>query len=110
MLTKKDLIALNQQFSNGRIAHLSSLDFVLAQTYRSWHWFKTMCLLTRAILVDHVFEDGNKRTAAAMIMANLEMQGYTYNPDKIAQVVLRITKANITTIDKIGRLIKHAIE
>ncbi|HIH13314.1 TPA: hypothetical protein HA242_06345, partial [Candidatus Woesearchaeota archaeon] len=63
MLTRKDLKNLNLQFSNGQVHNESSLDFVLTQTARSPHWYKTMCLLTRAILLDHIFEDGNKRTA-----------------------------------------------
>ncbi len=110
MLTKKDLIRINQQFSTGNLVNESSLDFVLGQTKRSPHWFKTMCLLTRAILVDHPFEDGNKRTATAVIISYLEMNGYNYNPDKISQLVLRIAKSNLNDIHKIGRLINYAIK
>lgn len=108
MLTRKDLIALNQQFSNGRIINESSLDFILKQTYRSPHWFKTMCLLTRTVVLDHVFEDGNKRTGAAVIMAYLEMNDYHYDPDKISQIVIRIAKSHIRDTTKIGILIKNA--
>ena len=102
------MIALNQQFSNGKIINASSLDFVLKQTYRSPHWFKTMCLLTRTIVIDHVFEDGNKRTTTAVIMAYLDLNGYVYNPDLISKVVLRIAQSNIKNITKIGILINHA--
>ncbi len=108
MLTRKDLLIINRQFSSGQLINESSLDFVLKQTSRSPHWFKTMCLLTRTILLDHVFEDGNKRTAAAVIMAYLDMNSYSYNPDKVSQVVLRIAKKNIKDITKIGILIKNA--
>lgn len=109
MLTKKDIIAINERFSNGRIVNKSSIEFVLETTKKSKHWYKTMCLLTRAILIDHVFEDGNKRTAAAMIMAYLDMNGYTYNPDTIGKIVLLVAQKNITEINKIGRIIKHDI-
>ncbi len=109
MLTKKDVIAINQQFSNGRIINESSLDFILTQTYRSKHWYKTMCLLTRTILLDHIFEDGNKRTATAVIMGYLEMNSYSNNPDNITKIILTITKNNISNINIIGRLINHAI-
>lgn len=108
MLSRKDLIALNQQFSSGTILNNGSLDFVLHQTYRSKHWFKTMCLLTRAILIDHLFEDGNKRTAAAVIMTYLEAHGRTYHPEGIAKAVLRLTQNNISDVKKIGRIINHA--
>ena len=100
-------MAINQRFSTGHIINGSSLDFVLQQTYRSPHWFRTMSLLVRAMAIDHVFEDGNKRTAAAVIMAYLDMNGYAYNPDKVSQVVLRIAKANIKDITKIGILINN---
>lgn len=110
MLTRKDLISINRQFSSGHIRNESSLDFVLKQTYRSNYWFKTMCLLARTILIDHVFEDGNKRTAAAVIMAYLDMNSYHYNPDSISRAVLRIAKSSIRDTNKIGRIIKNAIE
>ena len=110
MLTRKNLIRINRQFASGRIINESSLDFVLKQTYRSPHWFKIMCLLSRTILLDHVFEDGNKRTATGVIMTYLDLNGQTYNPDKIAQIVLQITKQNVSSITKIGRLINYAIK
>ncbi|MBI4152452.1 Fic family protein [Candidatus Woesearchaeota archaeon] len=109
MLSKKDLIAINEKFSNGKIVNQSSMEFVLETTKKSKHWYKTMCLLTRAILIDHVFEDGNKRTAAAMIMAYLDMNDYTYNPDAIGKIVLLVARKNITDTNKIGRMIKHGI-
>ena len=88
MLSEKDLITINTQFSSGAVRNKSSLQFALAQTYRSKYWFKSMCLLARAITIDHIFEDGNKRTAAVVIMACLDMNRYDYNPDKVAEVVL----------------------
>lgn len=110
MLTSKDLIAINRQFSRGNVRNKGSMDFVLAQTCRSKQWFKSMCLLARAILIDHIFEDGNKRTAAAVIMAYLDMNGYHYNPDKVAETVLMIAKKSIKDVNKIGRLVKNAID
>ena len=107
MLTKKDLIAINQEFHNGKIVNESSLEFVLSQTYRSKYWFKTMCLLVRSILIDHIFEDGNKRTAAMVIMVYLRTNNITFNPDKVTQIVLKITKSNTHNLNKIGRLINH---
>lgn len=109
MLSKKDLIAINEQFSTGSVVNSSSLDFVINQTKRSNNWYKTMCLISRAIIVDHIFEDGNKRTATAVIIAYLDAHDYSYNPDLIAKTVLRIAKYNITDTNKIGRLLKNAL-
>ncbi|MDD4877506.1 MAG: hypothetical protein PHO02_00535 [Candidatus Nanoarchaeia archaeon] len=109
MLTEKDLISLNRQFSSGIVRNKSSMEFALSQIHRSKYWFKSMCLLARAITIDHIFEDGNKRTAASVIMAYLDMNNYDYNPDKVAEVVLAIAKKSIKDINKIGGMIKNAI-
>lgn len=108
MLTRKDLLTINATFSNGKVLNGSSLDFVVEQTHRSRNWYTAMCLIVRAILVDHVFEDGNKRTAANIIMSYLEMNSIPYNPDMVGKAVLRIVKENITDTRQIGRLINHA--
>lgn len=110
MLNKKDIISLNQQFATGKIANGSSLDFALEQSKRSPNWFKNMCLLARNILLDHIFEDGNKRTATAVIMTYLDLKEYHYHSDKIGLIILKITKGNITNINTIERLIHNAID
>lgn len=110
MLSKKDLISLNQEFAEGIIVNKSSLDYVVDMTRKSKNWLKTAALLVRAILVDHIFTDGNKRTAAAVIMACLEMQGFVCDQDKVGAVVIRIIKENITDVRKIERLIKNVVK
>ena len=110
MLNKKNLISINQQFASGKIANGSSLDFVLSHTLKSKNWHKSLCLLTRNILIDHIFEDGNKRTAMAIIMGYLDMNSQHYNPDKIMKLVLKITKSNLNNLNTIGRMIQNATE
>jgi|SRR3989344_5317249 len=107
MITKKDLIKINQQFASGRISNTSSLDFALKQIQCSPHWYKNMCLLTRNVVIDQIFEDGNKRTAVAVIITYLELNNCEYNPDKISQLVIKIIKSKITNLETIGRLIHH---
>ncbi len=108
MLSKKDLIVLNQQFHTCRFANESSLDYALGITRQSRNWLKTAAILMRAILVDHVFEDGNKRTAAAVMRTYLEMQCITYDDDSVNKTVLEISKRHIKDIRKIERMIKNA--
>lgn len=110
MLSKKDIIVINQEFHTGKIANESSLDFGLAQVQRSKNWLKTAAILSRAILIDHVFEDGNKRTAAGVIAGIMEMNDIAYSADKINKAVLRITKQNITKIKEIEKVIANARE
>jgi|SRR3989344_194490 len=108
-LTKKDILALNQEFDYGNFHNEASLDFALSYVRRIDKWTKALVLLTKAIFIDHVFEEGNKRTAALLIKAYAEHQGYkTYN-DKIVKLVMDIILKNITSINKIEDLIKDAV-
>ncbi len=110
MLTQKDIIAINAVLDSGRIVNQGSLDYALSVTYRNKNWLRCAAVLTRAILIDHVFEDGNKRTAAAVIMAYFEMNGVQYNADKLNKIIVLMLKKNIVDIKKIERLISSARE
>lgn len=110
MLSKKDVIAMNQEFHTGKIANESSLDFALAQVQRSKNWLKTAAILSRAILVDHVFEDGNKRTAAGAVMTIMRMNNIPFIPGKIDNIVVEITKKNITKIRDVEKVILRGRE
>ena len=109
MLSKKDIIALNLEFDKGIVVNEGSLDYAIDMTHRSKNWLKAAALLTRAILVDHVFEDGNKRTAAALIITCFELFGVHYNAGRVNLAVVRIIRENITDVRKIERLIKDAV-
>ena len=109
MLSKKDIIAMNTEFDQGKVVNEGSLDYAIAMTRRSRNWLKAAALLVRAILIDHVFQDGNKRTSAAVIMAYLDFQGFHFDPKKVDEVVVEILEHNITDIRKIERKIKNAI-
>lgn len=110
MLTPKDIIAINEEFHTGKISNQASLDYALEMIQNSRNWLKSSALLMRAILVDHVFEEGNKRTAAAVVMTYAEIHGLYCNPDKLNSVIVRVIVKNITDIRTIERMIKHAIE
>ncbi len=110
MLSKKDIVAINQQFHNGRLSNESSLDYAIEIQRRSRNWLRCAALLVRAILADHVFEDGNKRTAAAVIMFYLEADDFHYRPEKVAQAVVHLIKKKTTNTEVIERVIKNVIE
>ncbi|MDO8660409.1 MAG: hypothetical protein Q7K43_00830 [Candidatus Woesearchaeota archaeon] len=110
MLTQKDIVAINSALDSGQIVNQGSLDYALSVTYRNKNWLRCAAVLTRAILIDHVFEDGNKRTVAAIIMAYFEMNSIGYCPDKINKLIVLMLKKNIVDIKKIERLISNARE
>ena len=109
MLSKKDVIDLNMQFSTGQIVNGGSLEFAVKTNARSKNWLRSAAILTRSILIDHVFEDGNKRTAAAAIMLLMDLNKIRFNPEKIPKIVVKILKNNITNVTEIERCIKDGI-
>ena len=105
----KDIVAINQEFHTGKLSNQSSLDYAIKTIGRSKNWLRSAAMLVRAVLIDHVFEDGNKRTSAAIIAWYCDIQNLPYDPDKLSHAVVRITKENITNIQNIERLIKDVI-
>lgn len=109
-LTKKDIIALNQEFEDGGIHNESSLDFALDYARKTENWTKALSLLVRAILLDHVFEEGNKRTTALLIKTYCEYEGHKTYDEKIIKLIKKIILKNISSIKSIEELIKDAIK
>ncbi len=110
MLSKKDIIVINQQFSSGRIVNEGSLDYAIDTVRQSGNWLKTAAIICRAVLIDHVFEDGNKRTAAAVMRACAEINGVLLSPDSVNRAIVSMMRKNMTDIRIIERLIKDAIK
>ena len=110
VLSKKDIIALNQEFDNGKLHNEHSLDFALSYAKKTENWIKALAFLTRAILLDHVFEEGNKRTAALLIKTYVEYEGHrTYN-DRLVKLIIDIILKKIISIRKIEEMIKDVIQ
>lgn len=108
-ISKKDIISINKRFDAGKVINDSSLSFALFQANKSTSWIKSCSLLVRAVLIDHVFEEGNKRTAAAIIITFLEDKQLEYTPEEIARLITKILTKNITNIIKIEMEIKNVI-
>lgn len=70
-ITTKDIISINQRYDEGIVMNEGSLSFALESIRKSNDWIEQLAYLVRALLVDHVFKDGNKRTASNLLMAAL---------------------------------------
>ena len=107
---KEELLRINKGFG-GNLRSGSSLDYALEKLEdKRIGIYKKLAYLLRAILVDHPFSDGNKRTAAyvSLKLANdfkkqVDMELLTYQ-------MVSIAKHNIHDIRKIERRIKNAIK
>ncbi|MEK6935132.1 MAG: hypothetical protein AABW46_04600 [Nanoarchaeota archaeon] len=110
MYLKETVIKLNKELGEkGRFVNESALEFAISKKYETDDWLEQLAYLVRAILIDHVFEDGNKRTSLAVVIGTLEGLKLGYDPQKLEDNLIKILKENITDIKKIKRLIKDVI-
>jgi death-on-curing family protein len=109
MLSEKDILEINKEISNGAIINRSSLDFAVKTNARSKNWLKCAAIFTRAILIDHPFEDGNKRTAAAVIILLMELNNVKFKPEEVPKIIIKILRENLISIIEIERCIKNAV-
>ena len=110
ILNKKDIINMNEQFDEGNIRNEASLDFALSYAKKTENWTRALAYLVRAILIDHVFQEGNKRTAALLIEAYAEYEKRQVYRDKLLNLIKDIVIKNITSINKIEDGIKYALK
>lgn len=103
------MITINQMFDQGHLNNEASLDFALDYARRTENYTKALAYITRAILIDHVFEEGNKRTAACLIKSYIEYEGHKIYDDKLLIMIKEILAKNISSINKIEEVIKDVI-
>ncbi len=106
---KEDIIRINKGFGGNLISN-ASIDFAIdKQKDEKIGAYKKLAYLWRAILVDHPFADGNKRTAAFLAFVFAEEHGKQVNNELLLHHAVSIAKNNITNIRKIERRLKNAI-
>jgi len=108
MFKKENAVTINKLFSNGHITNKGSLGFALS-SLKSKGSLEQLAFIIRSIIVDHVFEDGNKRTATAIIVAYYTGFEVGFDEQKIRKLVLDVSSKNISNIPKIKRMIKNVI-
>lgn len=108
MFYLNEIVNINKRFAKGTVVNKSSLEFALS-SIKTKPWIDQVAYLVRAILLDHVFEDGNKRTAASIIIAYYTEFEIGFDPQKIALAILNIITKNINDINKIKRMIKNVV-
>lgn len=109
MINATGIIEINKKFDNGTVVNRSSLEFALSSAKNTKDWIKQLAHIVRAILIDHVFEEGNKRTAAAIILYYFESNKVAYEPYKVDKIIVEIIKKNINSVEHIRRKLKDAI-
>ncbi len=108
-ISKRDLLRINHGFG-GNLRSGSSLDFALdKQDDTKLGLYKKLAYLVRAILVDHPFSDGNKRTAMFISFAFAEENKKQVDRELLLHQIISIAKKNIDNIRNIEWRLKNAI-
>lgn len=109
-ISEEELLHINKGFG-GNLRSDSSLDFALQkQDNKKLGEYKKLAYLWRAILVDHPFTDGKKRTAMYIAFAFAEENGKMVERDLIKHHIQSIAAKNITDIKNIEWRMKNAIK
>ena len=108
-ISKEDIIRIAKGF-DGALRNDSSLDYALQkQEDRKLGEYKKLAYLIRAIIVDHPFTDGNKKTATFIAFAFAEEHKKQVDRDLLMHHVLSIASKNINEIRTIEERLKNAI-
>ncbi len=102
-ITPKELIEINSKMG-GSIMSDSSLMFAESHAGNFRSSYRQAAIWARAILVDHPFTDGNKRTALYAIDKIVGIR----NQEKVIKLITRIASKNIVDIKKLAEMLKNA--
>lgn len=109
-ITKEDLLRINKGFG-GNLRSSSSLDFAFHMLEnKKIGFYKKLSYLWRAILVDHPFSDGNKRTAAFVAIGYANENNKSIDRELLIHHIVSIAKNNIHKIRNIEWRLKNAIK
>lgn len=110
MWTKDEIVELNKSVGgSGKLINEGSLDFAVSAQERSKDWLLQLAHVARALLVDHAFEDYNKRAAVAAMLATFEEMKLAYDPYAVDNLVTRIAKKNVRNVKTIRSMIRDVV-
>jgi hypothetical protein len=101
-----DIVKINKKFSNGQIINVTSYEFTKDEVKRRNVRLFKASLYARALLIDHIFEDGNKRTFVNIFM-NI-YSDYNLNAHALYFNILAIIKKS-KNISDIRRRLKYVL-
>ncbi len=108
-ISKEDIVRINKGFG-GNLRNAASLDFALQMCEnKKLGNYKKLAYLLRALLVDHSFSDGNKRTAMFISFAFAEDEGKIADRELLLHHIHSIASKNIINIRQIEMRLKNAL-
>ncbi len=102
-ITLGELKEVNKRFG-GHLRSGSSISFAESYCKNARSAYRCAAIWTRAILIDHPFTDGNKRTTLYVLGRLLRIKDH----EKVARMLARLARRNITDLRKIEETVKNA--
>lgn len=102
-ITPNELIEVNRRFG-GTLRSVSSLEFAESYCANTESKYKHASAWLRAVLIDHPFSDGNKRTSVYIIARTVGLMENI----KMERIIEKIILKNITSLKKIEEMLKNA--
>jgi len=110
MWERNEIVELNKSVGgSGRLINEGNLDFAISAQAQTKDWLTQLAHVVRALLVGHAFEDYNKRTAVAAMMATFEEMKLAYDPYAVDNLAMRIAKKNVRNVRTIRSMIRDVI-
>jgi len=109
-INKDKIIKINERLG-GNLSRNGSLDYALDRAkHEKRNPYKKVAYLVRAIIVDHPFVDGNKRTALEVVVRELYKENIICDVKKLTKAIVKVAKNNITSIIKIERMLRKCCQ
>ena len=111
-ISKEDLVRINKGFG-GNVRNEESIDFAIGiQINKKLGDYKKLAYLIRAIIVDHPFTDGNKRTAWATTHKFIWDNGYHLKAGKkeAADFMVNVDNQKPDIVEISKWLINHSVK
>lgn len=110
MWEKMEIVELNRSVGGtGNMINKASLDFAVSTQMQTKDWQLQLAYVVRALLVDHAFEDFNKRTAVAAMVTTFEELKLAYDPYAVDNLVTRIAKKRVRNVRTLRSMIRDVV-
>ncbi len=93
----------------GRLINEGNLDFAVSAQTQTKDWLLQLAHIVRALLVGHAFEDYNKRTAVAAMVATFEELKLAYDPYAVDNLATRIARKRVGNVRTIRSMIRDVV-
>lgn len=109
-ISKEDIVRIGKGFG-GELRNDASIVFALGkQKNAKLGEYKKLAYLIRAVVIDHPFTDGNKKTAAYIVFVFAEQFNKQVDLELIKEQIISIASKNINSIRAIEERLKNVIK